>query len=94
MENLPKDMQDIWEPFGLNATSYYKIHVYRYIHLYNNIDFLINNKTGKFNGFAFIKDPADVKEELAKLDGIIYHDNDLRLKTLLQLKKNQKRHFQ
>ena len=83
-------MQDIWEPFSSNATSYYKIHVYRYIHLYNNIDFLINNKTGKFNDFAFIKDPAHVKDELAKLDGIIYHDKKLRLKTLLQLKKGPK----
>ena len=35
-----------------------------------NIDFPMNNKTGNFEGFAFIRTPAHVTDELIKLDGI------------------------
>ena len=43
--NLPEDItkQDICEVFGLNSTSYLRDAC--------NIDFPINNKTGKFKGF-------------------------------------------
>ena len=44
-----------------------------------NIDFPINNKTEKFNGFAFIRSPEHITDELIKLDGIAYHDNELRV---------------
>ena len=43
------------------------------------IDFPINDKTGKFKGFAFIKAPAHITDELIKLDGFAYHDNELRV---------------
>ena len=43
-----------------------------------NIDFSINNKTGKFKGFAFIWAPKHITDELIKLDGIAYHDIELR----------------
>ena len=71
--NLPEDVtrQDICELFGLNSTSSLPDAC--------NIDFPINNKTGKFKGFAFIRAPAHITDELIKLDGIAYHDNELRV---------------
>ena len=47
--NLPEDInkQDIFELFGLNSTPYLRDTC--------NIDFPINNKTGKFRSFAFIR---------------------------------------
>ena len=47
--NLPEDInkQDICELFGLNSTPYLRDAC--------NIDFPINNKTGKFKGFTFIR---------------------------------------
>ena len=73
MENLPEDItkQDICELFGLNLASYLRDTC--------NIDFPINNKTGKFKGFAFIRTPAHITDELIKLDGMAYHDNELRV---------------
>ena len=44
--------QDICELFGLNSTPYLRDT--------GNIDFPINNKTGKFKGFAFIRTPAHI----------------------------------
>ena len=73
MGNLPKGItkQDICELFGLNLASYLRDTC--------NIDFPINNKTGKFKGFAFIRAPAHITDELIKLDGIEYHNNELRV---------------
>ena len=71
--------EDICELFGLNSTPYLRDKC--------NIDFPINNKTGKFRGFAFIRAPAHITDELTKLDDIAYHDNELWLKTLHQLEK-------
>ena len=72
--NLPEDVtkQDICELFGLNSTSYLRDTC--------NIEFPINNNTGKFKGFAFITAPGHITDELIKLDGIAYHDNELRIK--------------
>ena len=69
--NLPEDItkQDICELFGPNSTSYLRDTC--------NMDFSINKKTGKFKGFAFIRAPAHITDELIKLDGIAYHDNHL-----------------
>ena len=52
--NLPDDTtkQDICEFFGLNSTSYLRDTC--------NIDFRINNKTGKFKGFTFLKAPEHI----------------------------------
>ena len=71
--NLPEDItkQDICELFGLNSTSYLRDTC--------NVDFPINNKTGKFKGFGFIRVPAHITDELIKLGGIAYHDNELRV---------------
>ena len=71
--NLPEDntKQDICELFGLNSTSYLRDTC--------NIDFPINSKTGKFKGFAFTRASAHITDELIKLDGITYHDNELRV---------------
>ena len=44
-----------------------------------NTDFPINNKTRKFKSFAFIKPPAHVTDEIIKLKGIAYRDNELRI---------------
>ena len=52
-----------------------------------NIDFPINNKTGKFKGFAFIRAPAHITDELIKLDGIAYHDNELRAEDATSTRK-------
>ena len=79
--NLPEDItkQDICELFGLNSTSYLQDTC--------NIDFPIDNKTGKFKGFAFIKAPAHITDELIKLDGIAYHDNELRVEDATSTRK-------
>ena len=73
MRNLPEDItkQNICELFDLNSTSYWRDTC--------NIDFPINNKTGKFKGTAFIRAPAHITNELIKLDGIAYRDNELRV---------------
>ena len=79
--NLPEDItkQDICERFSLNSTSYLRDTC--------NIDFPINNKTGKFKGFAFIRAPAHITDELIKLDGIAYHDNELRVEDATSTRK-------
>ena len=71
--NLPEDntKQDICELFGLNSTSYLRDTC--------NIDFPINSNTRKFKGFAFTRASAHITDELIKLDGITYHDNELRV---------------
>ena len=81
VENLPEDItkQDICELFDLNSTSYLRDTC--------NIDFPINNKTGKFKGFAFIRGPAHITDELIKLDGIEYHDNELRVEDATSTRK-------
>ena len=84
MGNLPKDItkQDICELFCLNSTSYLRDTC--------NIDFpiSINNKTGKFKGFAFIRAPAHITNELIKLDGIAHHDNELRVEDATSTRKS------
>ena len=79
--NLPENInkQDICELFGLNSTSYLRDTC--------NIDFSINKKTGKFKGFAFIRAPAHITDELIKLDGIAYHDNELRVEDATSTRK-------
>ena len=79
--NLPENInkQDICELFGLNSTSYLRDTC--------NIDFPINNKTGKFRGFAFIRAPAHITNELIKLDGIAYRDNELRVEDATSTRK-------
>ena len=79
--NLPEDFnkQDICELFGLNSIPYLRDTC--------NIDFPINNKTGKFKGFAFIRVPAHITDELIKLDGIAYHDNELRVEDATSTRK-------
>ena len=78
MGNLLEDIikQDICEIFGLNSTSYLQDTC--------NIDFPINNK---FKGFAFIRAPANVTDELIKLDGITCHDNKLRVEDAASTRK-------
>ena len=44
-----------------------------------NVDFPINNKTGIFKGFGFIRALPHVTDELIKLDGITYYDKELRV---------------
>ena len=61
--------QDNCELFGLNSKPYLRDTC--------NIDFPVNNKTGKFKAFAFIRAPAHITDELTKLDDIAYHDNEL-----------------
>ena len=58
--NLPEDItkQDICELFDLNSTPYLRDTC--------NIDFPINNRTEKFKGFAFIRTPAHITDELIK----------------------------
>ena len=79
--NLLEDItkQDICELFGLDSTSYLRDTC--------NIDFPINNKTGKFKSLAFIRAPAHVIDELIKLHGIAYHDNDLRVEDATSTRK-------
>ena len=79
--NLPEDInkQDICELFGLNSAPYLRDTC--------NIDFPINNKTRKFKGFAFIKASAHITDKLIKLDGISYHDNELRIEDATSTRK-------
>ena len=79
--NLPEDInkQSICELFGLNSTPYLRGTC--------NIDFPINNRTGNFKGFAFIKSPAHITDELIKLDGIAYRDNELRVEDTTSTRK-------
>ena len=79
--NLPEDInkQDICELFGLNSTPYLRDTC--------NIDFPINNKTGKFKGFAFIRGTAHITDELIKLDGMACHDNELRVEDATSTRK-------
>ena len=81
MGNLPEDIpkQNICESFSLNSTSYLRDTC--------NIDFPINNKTGKFKGFAFIRAPAHITDELIKLDDIAYHENELRVEDTTSTRK-------
>ena len=86
--NLPEynTKQDICELFGLNSTSYLRDTC--------NIDFPINSKTGKFKSFAFTRAPAHITDELIKLDGTTYHDNELRVEdATLTRKKNISNEF-
>ena len=71
--NLPEDItkHDINELFGLYSTFYLRDTC--------DIDFPINNKTGKLKGFAFIKAPTHIADEPIKRDGIACHNNELRL---------------
>ena len=73
VSNLPEDSikQDICEPFCLNSASYLRDAC--------NIDFPINSRTRIFRGFSIIRAPAYITDELIKLDGIPYHDNELRV---------------
>ena len=82
--NLPEYItkQDICELFGLNSTSYLRDTC--------NIGFSINNKTGKFKGFAFIWTPRHITDELIKLDSIAYHDNELRVEDATSTRKHFK----
>ena len=66
--------------FGLNSTSYLRYTC--------NIDFPINNKTGKFKVFAFIRAPAHITNELIKLNGIAHHDNELRVEDATSTRKS------
>ena len=79
--NLPEDItkQDVCELFGLDSTSYLQDTC--------SIDFPINNKTGKSKGFVFIRAPAHVTDELIKLDGIAYRDNELRVEDATSTRK-------
>ena len=79
--NLPEYItkQDTCELFGLNSTSYLRDTC--------NIVFPINNKTEKFKGFAFIRAPAHITDELIKLDGIAYHNNELRVEDATSTRK-------
>ena len=67
------------EHSGLNTTSY--------LQDICNIDFLLKNKTGKFKGFAFIRAPAHVIDELIKPDGITYYGNNLRVEDTISTRK-------
>ena len=79
--NLPEDInkQDICELFGLNSALYLRDTC--------NIDSSINNNTGKFKGFAFIRAPAHITDELIKLDGKAYHDNGVRVEDATSTRK-------
>ena len=84
--NLLEDItkQEICELFSLHSTSYLGDKC--------EIDFPINNKTGKFKSFAFIRALAHITDELIKLDGI--YDNELRFEnTTSTEEKNQQQHF-
>ena len=41
----------------------------------------------KFKGFAFIRAPAHIADKLIKLDGIEYHDNELRVEDVTSTRK-------
>ena len=82
MGNLLEDItkQDICELFCLNSTSYLRYTC--------NIDFPINNKTGKFKVCAFIRAPVHITNELINLDGIAHHDNELRVEDATSTRKS------
>ena len=71
--------QDICELSGLDSTSYLRDTC--------SIDFRINNKTGESKGFAFIRAPAHITDELIKLDGIAYRGNKLRVEDATSTRK-------
>ena len=77
----PSDItkQDICELFDLNSASYVRDTC--------NIDFPINNKTGKFKGFAFVWAPTYIADELFILDCIAYHDNELSVEDAKSTRK-------
>ena len=79
--NLPEDItkRDVCELFGLDSTSYLRDTC--------SIDFPINNKTGKSKCFVFIRAPAHITDELIKLDGIAYRDNELRVEDATSTRK-------
>ena len=79
--NLPEDItkQDVCELFGLDSTSYLRDTC--------SIDFPRNNKTGKSKDFVFIRAPAHITDELIKLDGIAYCDNELRVEDATSTRK-------
>ena len=79
--NLPDDInkQDICELFGLTATPYLRDT--------SNIDFPISSKIGKFEGLAFMGARAHIIDELIKLDGIAYHNNQLRFEDATSTRK-------
>ena len=52
-----------------------------------NTDFPINHKTGKFKSFAFTRAAAHSTGKLIKLDGIAYHDNELRVEDATSTRK-------
>ena len=82
MGNLSEDItkQDISELFSSSSTFYLRDTC--------SIDFLMNNKTGKFIGFVLIRAPAHIiTDELIKLDGIAYHDNELRVEAAKSTRK-------
>ena len=84
--NLLEDItkQEICELFSLHSISYLGDKC--------EIDFPINNKTGKFKSFAFIRALVHITDELIKLDGI--YDNELRFEdTTSTEEKNQQQHF-
>ena len=82
--NLPEDItkQDICELSGLDSTSYLRDVCC--------IDFPINNKTGKSKGFVFTRAPAHITDELLKLDGVAYRDNELRIEDATSTRKRTK----
>ena len=77
----PEDItkQDVCQLFGLDSTSYLRDTC--------SIDFPLNDKTGKSKGFAFIRAPAHITDELIKLDGIAYRDNELRVEDAASTRK-------
>ena len=81
MEYLAEDItkQVIFELFGLNSTYCLRDTC--------NIDFPINNKTGKFKGFAFIMAPAHITHKLIKLDGIANYNDELEVEDATSTRK-------
>ena len=79
--NLPEDIpkQVVCELFVLDSTSYLRDTCC--------IDFPINNKTGKSKGFVFRRTPAHITDELIKLDGIAYRDNELTVEDATSTRK-------
>ena len=47
----------------------------------------MKSKTGKFKGFAFIRAPAHVIDELIKPDAITYYGNNLRVEDTISTRK-------
>ena len=86
--NLLEDITkpDICEHFDLNSTSYLRDTC--------NTDFPINNKIGKLKGFTFIRAPAHITDEIIKLYGIAYHDNELRVQDATSTRKRTNKTLQ